>query len=125
MRLVIDYRTLNPLTISNEYPLPPISELLDKTQGGKWFTRLDLKNGFNLIRVAAGHEWKTDFRTKKGLFEYTVMPFGLTNTPATIQEMMDTICKDEDTCVWYMNNILICGGTTEAEHQAFVEKILQ
>ena len=65
LRLVFDYRALNRLTIPNKYPLPLISELLDKTRGGKWFTRLDLKNGFNLMRVAAGHEWKTAFRTKK------------------------------------------------------------
>ena len=76
LRLGIDYRELNRLTISNKYTLPLISELLDKTRGGKCFPRLDLKNGFHLIRVAGGHEWKTAFRTKKGLFEYTVMAFG-------------------------------------------------
>ena len=53
------------------------------------------------------------------------MPFGLTNAPATFQEMMDTIFKDEEGCVWYMDDILIYGGQTEAEHQAYVEKILQ
>ena len=69
LRLVVDYRALNRLTIPNKYPLPLISELLDKTRGGKWFPRLDLKNGFNLIRVAVGREWKTAFCNKKGLFE--------------------------------------------------------
>ena len=82
LRLVAEYRALNCLSIPNKYPLPLISELQDKTRDGKWFTSLDLKNGFNLIRVAAGHEWKTAFHTKKGLFEYTVMPFGLMNAPA-------------------------------------------
>ena len=53
------------------------------------------------------------------------MPFGLTNPPATFQEMMDTIFKDEEVFVWYMDYILIYGGNTEAEHQAFVEKVLQ
>ena len=71
--------------MSNKYPLPLITELRDKTRGGKWFTRLDLKNGFYLIRLAAGHEWNTAFRTKKGLFEYTVMPFALTNARVTFQ----------------------------------------
>ena len=79
LRLCVDYRALNRLPIPNKYPLPLISELLDKTQGGKWFTKLDLKNGYNLVRIASGDEWKTVFRTKRGLFEYTVMPFGLTN----------------------------------------------
>ena len=86
---------------------------------------MDVKNRFNLIGVAAGHEWKTASRTKKGLFKYTVMPFGLTNAPATFQEMMDTVFTNEEGCVWYMDDILIYGGTTEAEYQAFVEKVLQ
>ena len=100
LRLCVDYRALNPLTIPNKYPLPLISELLDKTRGGKWFTRLDLKNGYNQIMMAAGEEWKRAFRTKQGLFEYTFMPFGLTNAPASFQEMMDTIFKDMDGCIW-------------------------
>ena len=69
--------------MQNKYLLPLISELLDKTRGSNWFTTLDLKNGFNLIRVAAGHEFKIAFRTEKGLVEYTVMPFGLTNSRTT------------------------------------------
>jgi len=73
--------------------------LLDKTKGGKLFTRLDLKNGYNLLRIAVGDEWKTAFRTKKGLFEYTIMPFGLMNAPASFQELMDTIFKDVEGCV--------------------------
>ena len=52
------------------------------------------------------------------------MPFGLTNAPATFQAMMDTIFENEEGCVWYMADILIHGGTTEAEHQAFVDKVL-
>ena len=125
LRLVVDYRALNCLTIPNKYPLPLIREMLDKSRGGKWFTRVDLKNGFNLIRVASGYGWKIGFRTKNGLFEYTVMPFGLTKAPATFQEMMHTIFKDEEGYVWYMYDTLIYGRTTEAEHRAFVEKVLQ
>ena len=99
LRLVVDYKALNRLTIPNKYPLPLNSELLDETRGGKWFTRLDRKNGFNLIRVAAGHEWKTAFRTRKGLCEYAAMPLGWTHAPATFQYIMDTIFKDEEGCV--------------------------
>jgi len=99
LRICVDYRALNRLTIPNKYPLPLISELLDKTKGGKLFTRLDLKNVYNLLRIAVEDEWKTTFRTKKGLFEYTVMPFGLMNAPASFQEMMDTIFKDVEGCV--------------------------
>ena len=53
-----------------------------------------MKNGYNLIRIASGDEWKTAFKMKKGLFEYTVIPFGLTNAPASFQEIMDTIFDD-------------------------------
>jgi len=72
-----------------------------------------------------GDEWKTAFRTKKGLFEYTVMPFGLMNAPASFQEMMNTIFEDVEGCVWYLDNILIFGGKTEEEYQAIVEKVLE
>ena len=121
----MNYRALNRLRIPNMYPLPLISELLDKTRGGKWFTRLDLKNGYNLIRIATGDELKTAFCTKQGLFEYIVIPFGLTNAPASFQEMMDTIFKDMEGCIWYLDDILIYSGNTEAAHQAIVGKILQ
>ena len=86
---------------------------------------MDLKNGYNLIKIAAGDEWKTAFRAKQGHFEYTVMPFGLTNAPELFQEMMDAIFKDMEGCFWYVDDILIYGGDTEAEHQAIVEKVLQ
>ena len=68
LRLCVDYRALNRLTIRNKYPLPLISELLDKTRGVKWFTRLDLKNGYNLMRIALADEWKTAFHTMLGLY---------------------------------------------------------
>ena len=83
LRLCVDYRYLNSLTIPNWYRLPRIDDLLECTHSSNWFTKLDLKNGYNLIRIAEGDEWKTAFRTEKGLFEYTVMPFGLTNAPAS------------------------------------------
>ena len=86
---------------------------------------MDLKNEYNLIRIAAGDKWKTALCTKQGLFEYAVMPFGLTNAPALFQEMMDTIFKDMEGYIWYLNDILIYGGDTKAEHQAIVEKVLQ
>ena len=99
LRLCIDYRWLNRLTIRNQYSITLISKLLDKTRGGKWFPRLDLKNKYNLIGIAVGEEWKTDTYSKQGLFEYTVMPFGLTNTLASFQEMIDTIFKDIAGCI--------------------------
>ena len=61
LRLCVDYRALNRITIPNRYPLPLMQELQDRVQGAQWFTKMDLKNGFNLIRIREGDEWKTAF----------------------------------------------------------------
>jgi len=65
----VNYRALNQVTIPNRYPLPLMQELQDRVQGAQWFTKMDLKNGFHLIRMRKGDEWKTAFRTRYGLFE--------------------------------------------------------
>ena len=61
--------------------------------------KVDLKNEYYLLRIAAGHEWKTAFHTKQEVFEYAMMPFGLTNVPVSFQEMMDAIFKDMEGCI--------------------------
>ena len=76
-RLCVDYRGLNKVTIKNRYPIPLMSELKERLNKAKIFTKLDLKNGYYLIRMAKGHEAKTAFRTRFGLYEWKVMPFGL------------------------------------------------
>ena len=83
LRLYIDYRQLNDIMIKNRYPLPRINELQDKLRKAKYFTKLDLKEGYYLVRIKEGEEWKIAFRTRLRLYEYIVMPFGLTNAPAT------------------------------------------
>ena len=110
LRLVQDYRALNEMTIKNRYPLPLISELLDKLKQAKFFTALDVRWGYNNIRIKEGDEWKAAFRTNRGLFEPTVMFFGLTNSPATFQWMMNDIFKDliaEGKITIYLDDILI------------------
>jgi len=89
LRLCVDYRTMNRITIPNRYPLPLMQELQDRVQGAQWFTKMDLKNGFHLIRMWEGDEWKTAFRTRYGLFEFQIMPFELTNAPSTFQDTYD------------------------------------
>ena len=86
---------------------------------------MDLKNGYVLIRIAAADKRKTAFRTNQGVFVYTVMLFGLTNTPISFQEMIDTIFKDMSVCILYLDDMVIYGGNTKAEHQAIVEKVRQ
>ncbi|CCO32475.1 Retrotransposable element Tf2 155 kDa protein type 1 [Rhizoctonia solani AG-1 IB] len=81
-RLVVDYRKLNSRSKKNVYPLPRPDDLMSKLRGAKIFTKLDLRWGYNNVRVKEGDEWKTAFRTKYGLFETLVMPFGLSGAPA-------------------------------------------
>jgi len=115
LRLCVDYRGLNAVTIPNRYPLPLMQELQDRVRGAQWFTKMDLKNGFNLIRIRAGDEWKTAFRTRYGLFEFQVMPFGLTNAPSTFQDMMNHVLSNmlDVGVLAYMDDILVYGVTEE------------
>jgi len=115
LRLCVDYRALNKITIPNRYPLPLMQELQDRIRGAQWFTKMDLKNGFHLIRMREGEEWKTAFRTRYGLFEFQVMPFGLTNAPSTFQDMMNHVFSDmlDVGVIAYMDDILVYADTEE------------
>jgi len=110
LRPVQDYRTLNEITIKNAAPLPLIPELIDKLHGARYFTKLDIRWGYNNIRIRPGDEYKAAFKTSLGLFKPTVMPFGLCNAPATFQAMMNYIFGPEidgSHVVVYLNDILI------------------
>jgi hypothetical protein len=125
LRMCVDYRKLNDLTIKNRYPLPLIGELLDRLGKAKHFTKMDLRGAYNLIRIKEGDEYKTAFRTRLGLFEYKVMPFGLTNAPATFQTMMNEILRDvlDKIAIVYLDDILVFSRTRE-EHIQHVRQIL-
>ena len=126
LRLCVDYRALNRITIPNRYPLPLMQELQDQVQGARWFTKLDLKNGFNLICIREGDEWKTAFRTHYGLYEFQVMPFGLTNAPSTFQNMMNHVFSNmiDLGLLVYMDDFLIY-AKTEEEHDQRVREVLK
>jgi len=124
--LCVDYRVLNKITIPNRYPLPLMQELQDRVQGAQWFTKLDLKNGFHLIRVREGDEWKTAFRIRYGLFKFQVIPFGLTNAPSTFQDLMNHVFSDllDVGVLAYMDDILGY-AKTEKEHNCLLKEVLE
>ena len=126
LRLCIDYRGLNKITIKNRYPLPLMNELLDRLGKARYFTKLDLKNGFYLLRIAKGDEWKTAFRCRYGLYEYTVMPFGLCNAPSTFQSMINDVFHDllDAGVVVYLDDILIY-SEDEKSHIDLVRRVME
>ena len=126
MRLCVDYRELNDITVKNSYPLPLISEIQDRFQKAKYFTKFDIPAAYNRIRIKEGDEWKTAFGTRFGHYEYLVMPFGLTNAPATFQAFINNVLREYlDVFVTaYLDDILIYSETYE-EHIIHVNKVLE
>ena len=127
LRPVQDYRKLNEVTIKNRYPLPLISELMDRLKGASIFTKLDVRWGYNNVRIKEGDEHKAAFVTNRGLFEPTVMFFGMTNSPATFQNMMNDIFTDliaEGKVTIYLDDILIYSQDLN-EHRTVVHEVLR
>ncbi|KAJ1153439.1 hypothetical protein NDU88_006198 [Pleurodeles waltl] len=124
LRTCIGYHAVNKVTIKNRYPLPLISVLLDQVCQPTIYTKLNLRGAYHLIRVMKGDEWKTAFRTKFGLFEYTVMPFGLCNAPSEFQFFINEVLQEfPDVCiVVYIDDILIYSSSTE-EHIGHVRVV--
>ena len=89
-----NYRYLNEWTIKNNYLLPLISDVLENIGMNKMFTKMDLRRGYNNVRIKEGDKWKVAFMMLEGLFEPMVMFFGLTNSPATFQAMMNELLRD-------------------------------
>lgn len=126
LRMVVDYRRLNEITVKNRYPLPLTMELVDALQKAKVFTTLDLRWGYHNVRIKKGDEWKAAFRTQEGHFEPTVMTFGLTNAPATFQHMMNDIFKDliGVYVIIYLDDLLIF-SEDESQHEEHVREVLK
>nr|GEW79505.1 hypothetical protein [Tanacetum cinerariifolium] len=93
MRMCIDYRKLNKVTLKNVYPLPRIDDLLDQLQGAKWFSKIDLRLGYHQLKVREEDIPKMDFKTRYRHYEFVVMPFGLTNGPTIFMDLMNCVCR--------------------------------
>jgi len=109
LRLCVNYRGLNKITVKNRYPLPLISEILNRASNTQYFSKIDLKDTYYRIRIKEGEEWKTAFRTRYGLYEFLVMPIGLTNAPATFQHYIQHALRGylDTFAVVYLDDILI------------------
>ena len=125
-RLVVDYRKLNEQTINDRYPLPNITEILDKLGKCMYFTTLDLASGFHQIEVNPKDIEKTAFTVDFGHYEYVRMPFGLKNAPSTFQRVMDNVLQDLQgkICLCYMDDIIIF-STSLQEHMQSLSKVFE
>ena len=125
LRPCVNYTALNALTVKHRGPLPLIRDLLTRLSSARFFSKIDLRGAYNLVRMRPGDEWKTAFRCHRGHFEYLVMPFGLTNAPAIFQAMMNSIFSDilDVFVVIYLDDILIFSPTIDS-HRLHVSAVL-
>nr|CAD1827491.1 unnamed protein product [Ananas comosus var. bracteatus] len=117
LRLCVDYRELNKVTIKNKYPLPRIDDPFDQLQGSCVFSKINLQLDYHQLKVRAKDVPKTAFRTRYGHYEFTVMPFGLTNAPAAFMDLMNRVFKLflDSFVVVFIDDILIY-SQSDAEH---------
>ena len=126
LRMCIDYRALNKVTVKNKYLIPLIADLFDQLGRARYFTKLDLLSGYYQVRIAEGDEPKTTCVTRYGSYEFLGMPFGLTNAPATFCTLMNKIFHPflDKFVVVYLDVIVIYSNTLE-EHLDHLRKVFR
>ena len=129
LRMCVDYRPLNAVTVKNKYPLPRIETLFDQLAGAKVFSKIDLRSGYHQIKIRPQDIPKTAFSTRYGLYEYLVMSFGLTNAPAFFMYLMNSVFMPEldKFVVVFIDDILIYSKNDEehAQHLRIVLVLLR
>ena len=126
LRLCIDYRQLNKLTIKNKYLLPRIDDLFDQLKGALIFSKIDLRFGYYQIKIREEDELKSAFKTRYGHYEFLVMPFGLTNAPAAFMDLMHRVFHPylDKFVIIFINDILVY-SRNRMEHEDHLRIVLQ
>ena len=126
LRMCIDYRQLNKVTVKNKYPIPRIDDLFDQLQGANYFSKIDLRSGYHQVRVREYDILKTTFCTRYGQFEFLVMSFGLTNAPASFMDLMNRVFKQylNIFVIVFINDIRVY-SRTECDHADHLRIVLQ